>query len=261
MTVAYRVLPITRRSIMAMMLREIATSYGRSPGGYFWAVAEPVAAIALLAAVFSIAFDRPSLGLSFPLFYASGYLPFVLFNDLVNKIASAIRFSRPLLAYPVVSWLDAVLARFALNLITHLVVFLLVIIGIEVLFDTGAIYDPSRLGLALCMAAALGLGLGTLNCYLLMRFPLWDRLWQIATRPLFVISGIFFVLEDLPRTLQDTAWWNPLIHVTGALRSGVYASYDATYVSPAFVFAVALTLLTLGLALLFRNHRDILNNA
>ncbi|MEL6475009.1 MAG: sugar ABC transporter permease, partial [Pseudomonadota bacterium] len=26
------------RSIIALMLREMATSYGRSPGGYLWAV-------------------------------------------------------------------------------------------------------------------------------------------------------------------------------------------------------------------------------
>lgn len=90
----------TPRTIVALMLREMVTTYGRSPGGYIWAIVEPVAAIALLSFVFSIAFRSPPLGDNFPLFYASAYLPFMLFLDVNNKLATAIKFSRPLLAYP-----------------------------------------------------------------------------------------------------------------------------------------------------------------
>ena len=68
------------RAIGALVLREMATTFGRSPGGWLWAVAEPVAVIALLSFAFSLAFRSPSLGTSFPLFYATGYLPFLLFR-------------------------------------------------------------------------------------------------------------------------------------------------------------------------------------
>ena len=152
-------------------MREMVTTYGRTPGGYLWAVLEPVAAITLLSIVFSLAFRAPSLGTSFALFYASAFLPFMMFNDIVNKLASALRFSRPLLAYPVVGFLDAIVARFVLNLLTHLLVLVVVLAGIFAFIAPPAIIDvPVILG-AIAMAAALSLGVGCLNCFLLTAFP------------------------------------------------------------------------------------------
>ena len=58
---------------MALIIREMATTYGTSPGGYLWALLEPVAGIALLTFVFTLALDTPPLGQNFAFFYASGY--------------------------------------------------------------------------------------------------------------------------------------------------------------------------------------------
>src|SRR5690606_15198503 len=85
------------RTVTALMLREIATTYGRSVGGYIWAILEPVLGVALLSVLFSLALRSPGLGSNFPLFYATGFLPFAMFHDLSSKTAAAIRFSRPFL--------------------------------------------------------------------------------------------------------------------------------------------------------------------
>jgi capsular polysaccharide transport system permease protein len=214
----------------------------------------------LIAFVFSLVLDAPSLGNNFPLFYATGFLPFILFNDIVNKLASAIRFSKPLLAYPSVTYLDALVGRFCLNVLTHALVTIIILAGIETIFSTGAAFQITPILNAFAMAAVLALGVGTLNCFLLSRFPVWDRLWQIVTRPLFIISGIFFVFEDLPRNMGDLAWFNPLLHVTGEMRRGVYANYEASYASAAFVYAIGLSCLALGLMLLNTHQRRILNS-
>ena len=75
------------RTVVALILREMATTYGRSAGGYIWAILEPVLGVALLSAVFSMALQHPGLGTNFPLFYATGFLPFAMFNDVANKVA------------------------------------------------------------------------------------------------------------------------------------------------------------------------------
>ena len=249
----------TPRTVFALMLREMATTYGRSPGGYVWAVLEPAGAIALLSIVFSLAFRAPSLGSSFALFYATGYLPFMLFQDLSNKTAKSIQFSKPLLSYPAVTFMDAILARFLLNALTHVMVFYVVLTGVVILFDPRTIVTLPHVLNAFVMAAALGLGVGTLNCYLMAIFPVWERLWTIATRPLFILSGVLFIPEVVPRDYRDYLLWNPLIHVTGEMRRGFYPTYDAAYVAPAFVWVTALVTFALGLVLLGRYHRDILN--
>ncbi|WP_435260122.1 ABC transporter permease [Thioclava sp. FR2] len=242
------------------MLREMATTHGRSPGGYLWAILEPVAALAIFSVGFSLLFNSPPLGNSFPLFYATGFLPFMLFNDVANKMATSINFSRPLLAYPAVTFLDALIARFLLNVLTHLMVAYIVFFGIITVFGARADLDLPRILETFATAAFLGIGIGTLNCYLMTSFPIWERSWQIATRPLFIISGIFFTYDSMPRFAQDALWYNPLLHIVGMSRDGFYGSYRSDYVSETYVLAIASSTLLLGLLLLWRHHRAFLEN-
>lgn len=249
----------TVRVVMALILREMTTSYGRSPGGYLWAILEPVLALGLMSFVFSMAFRSPGLGDNFPLFYATGYLPFMLYSDLAAKVGQAIRFSRPLLTYPSVKFSDAILARFLLNAMTHLVVALVVFSGIIMIFDAkNILYLPAILN-AFLMAMTLGLGVGTLNCFLTMRFPIWERIWVIANRPLFIISCILFLFDSVPEPFRSVLWYNPLVHVTGEMRRGFYATYDASYVEPTFAYGISIGSLLLGLILLGRYNRKLLN--
>ena len=233
----------------------MVTTYGRSPGGWLWAVVEPVAAIALLAFAFSLAFRAPSLGVSFPLFYATGYLPYMLFHDVSSRTAAAIRFNRPLMNFGAITWVDVLAARFALNTLTHLAVGTLVIGVLLLVFETRGSPEPGAIALAVAMAVALAAGVGTVNAFLFLAFPAWERLWLIVTRPLFIISGVFFLFEDVPADLRDILWFNPLFHVTGQMRVGLYPTYDADYVSAAYTLGLGTGLLALGLLLMAR-HAD-----
>jgi capsular polysaccharide transport system permease protein len=249
----------TLRATLALVLREMSTSYGRSPGGYLWAVLEPVAGIALLTAVFSIGFHAPALGVSFAMFYATGMLPFVLFTDVVGKLGQALNYSKQLLAYPRVTVVDALLARFVLNLMTQLLVSYLVLGGILMLLDTRVILDGPVLAQAYALCALLALGVGSFNAYMLVRFPIYQRAWSIAMRPLFLLSCIFYLFDSIPQPWRDWLWYNPLVHVVGLVRRGFYPGYDATYVSVPYVVGVALGALVLGLLLLRGDHRELLD--
>lgn len=246
------------RIVAALVLREMASTYGRSPGGYVWAVLGPVGAITILSVVFSFVVRSPSLGTSFVLFYATGYLPYDLFQQSMNKTAAALRYSRALLAYPGVSWVHAVAARFLLNLVTFMTVFCLVILGVLIMVDTRSIIRPVPILQALGMAALLGLGIGLINAVLMGMYEVWERLWAIATRPLFLISGVFFIYEDLPRFAQDILWWNPLLHVTALVRAGFYPTYPAVFASPAYGYGLALLGIALGLMVMRRTYRVVL---
>lgn len=249
----------TLRTITALILREMGTRYGKSPGGYLWAVAEPLGAILVLSIGFSLVLRTPSLGSVFLIFYATGYLPFSLYTTLANSIARALKFSKPLLLYPSVTWIDAVLARFVLNTLTGIAVAYLLILGILLTIETGTVLNmPPVIG-AMAMAACLGLGVGMTNCALAGIFPTWDNIWTIVSRPLFLASAIIYIYEDLPPVAQDVLWFNPLVHITGLMRSGFYPMYNPSYISPTYVMLVAMILMVLGIMLLQRHHKDILN--
>jgi capsular polysaccharide transport system permease protein len=250
----------TFRTVMALILREIATTYGRSALGYLWAVIEPVAGIMLLTFVFSQTFRAPPIGTSFPLFYASGMLPFLAYLDLSQKISVSVRFSKPLLFYPGVTFIDAILARLLLNAFTHLMVFAMVLGSILIFYRVDSNLDLPAMAEGFLMMVALSAGIGTLNCFLLSRYPVWERAWAILNRPLFIISCVFFMFESVPVPYRDYLWWNPLVHLVGQFRSGVYPTYDDSYVSPLYVFGLSLVTFTVGILLLRRFYRDIIND-
>lgn len=248
------------RAITALILREMVSTYGRTPLGYLWAVLEPVAGIALLTIIFSVGFRSPPLGTSFPIFYASGLVPFLLYMDIGNKVMESLRFSRQLLIYPRVTFADALLARFILNLLTQLMVAYILFSGILIFFDSRTAPDLPKIALSLAMAASLGLGIGTLNCFLTGVMPAWLRVWAILNRPLFLISCIFYLFESVPEPFRTILWYNPLVHVVGQMRSGFYPYYEAPYVSLPYVFGIALVCFILGLVFLGRYARLILND-
>lgn len=248
------------RSITALVLREMTTTYGRSAGGYFWAIAEPVGGIILLTALFSLGFRSPPIGTNFAIFYATGVVPFVLYMRMSSKVAQAIRYSRSLLAYPAVTFADALLARIFLNSMTQILVAYIVFTGILMTQDTRT--DPQILGIALSflMVIVLSVGVGSVNCFLFSAFPWWQSFWSILNRPMFIISGVFFIYDDVPEPFASYLWFNPLVHVIGQMRRSFYPSYHGEYVSPVYTLAVGLVLFAIGMALLHRYHRDLMNS-
>ncbi len=250
----------TPRAIMALMLREMSTRYGRSPGGFLWALLEPLGAVLILGVGLSLLVRTPSLGSNFFLFYATGFLPFTVYQNVSLFVSRAISFSKPLLKYPAVTWMDAILARFILNGLTVILVTYILLAGILAVTDTRTVLDLPPILLAISLALIVGLGVGVLNCALIGLFTSWGLIWSIVTRPLFLASGVIFIYEDLPPTIQNILWYNPLMHVVGYMRMGFYPMYNPQYLSLSYTMGIALVCLAMGLLLLGRYYNDILNN-
>lgn len=246
----------TLRTVTALILREMSSTYGRTPGGYIWAVIEPIAIIVLLAIGFSLLLRGPSLGTSFILFYASAVLPLRFFQQVQASVMGAISFNKSLLAYPRVTYIDSVLARTILAVLTQIMVNVIVIYGIFLFEDVREILDIGPIVEAYLCALWLAVGVGMLNAYLTFAFQLYARVWRVATRPLLLLSGVFYLYEDLPAFTQGIFWYNPLIHVTGLSRSGYYSSYDPQYISLIYISIFGLIPMFFGVLLLRRYGKD-----
>ena len=249
---------LSLRAIAALMLREMESTYGRQPGGYIWAVLQPVGMIVLLSLAFSLLVRKPPLGVSFIFFYAISYLPFDMYASLAGKTGSALMYSRALLFYPRVTWVDTIIARFVLNALTAVTVFFIVVGGVMLLYETRAHVNLVPILLGLSMAALLGLGIGMTNCLLGGLFPVWDTIWSILSRPLFLASGVLFLPEAMPSGVRETLAWNPLIHVIGLVRMGFFPTYESQMVSLGYGFGFALVLIVVALVFLRAHYKTIL---
>ena len=247
------------RTITALVMREMSTRYGRSPGGYLWAILDPLGMIVLMGVGFSLLMHKPPIGSSFLLFMATGMMPFNMFNGISGVMARALMFSKPLLMYPGVTWGDALLARLILNAMTGLLVAWMIMTGVVIWEGVRIIVDIRAIALSMGLAILLGAGIGCLNCYLFMAFPVWEHAWSILTRPLFMVSGIFFLVDAMPMGVRDMLWYNPVAHLIVLMREGFHDSYQGSFASPLYVLAVSLVPLLVGLLLLWRHHLDLLN--
>lgn len=247
------------RTKIALLLREMSTTHGRSAGGHLWAIIDPIAGIALMTVVFSILLRNPPIGTNFMIFYATGFVPFSFYGTLSARMATAISSSRALLAYPAVTVIDAVFSRAAVTILTEVVVAYLIFSYILLTQETRTDPDVGQIALAIAMGSALAFSVGIMNAFLFSAFPEWQSIWSILNRPLFIISCVFFIYDTVPHPYDGWLWFNPLVHVIGQMRKGFYHSYPGDYVSPTYVFAVSAVLTIVGLALLTRYHREIIN--
>ncbi|MCW1931508.1 ABC transporter permease [Pararhodobacter zhoushanensis] len=247
------------RTITALVLREMTTRFGRTPGGFAWAIMQPLATIIILGMAFSLIARSPSLGTSFIFFKATGIMPFTMFRSNSGMIAKSLSYSKALLSYPGVTWMDAVLARLILNTLVTVAVTVLILTGIILYEGLTLIIDWPMAILSMALSALLGFGIGVLNCYLFERVVIWSNIWGIMSAPLMIISGVILLYEDLPSEAQTYMWYNPLIHITGMMREAFYSTYQPNYISVTYVVLFSLIPLVVGLLLLRKHHLYLLN--
>jgi len=236
--------------VHALVLRETRTRFGAHQLGYAWAVIESVLWIATFAVLYAVGGRQVPHGMAVIPFLATGVLTFEMFSKTANKSAEAINGNRALLFYPQVQPLDLVLARCALETSTFAAIFLVIMLGDAFMSQALPVVDDiGRVLLGLFCAAALGSSLGLVLCMLGVVYNTVERLRGPLMRPLFWVSGLFYVLADVPASVREWQLYNPVLHCIELVRDGWFTEYDAPFASPAYVLAWSLSLGLFGLLL------------
>jgi capsular polysaccharide transport system permease protein len=232
----------------------MSTRFGSKPGGYLWALLDPLAHVAFLSLIFMAIAHTPPLGTSFPLFFATGYIGFQFYQASAGYLNTAVNSNRALLSYPNVAPIDTISARYLLQLMTTIVVGVCILWPLVASLKVQPTIDYVHLIEAIIVASTLALGLGLANNVLFLKYPLYEKIFGIITRPLFLISGIFFLPDSLPPAARDAVLFNPLAHVVMKFRMGFYPQYRAMGYDGAYVWTLALVMLFVGILLftLFR---------
>ncbi|MTI03933.1 ABC transporter permease [Roseibium denhamense] len=232
--------------VFALVVREMTTRYGNKFGGYMWAVLDPVLTIAILTTVFSAIARVPPLGRSFTLFFATGYVAFYMYRSTSDQVSAAIQSNRALLNYPVVRPYDAIIARILLQIATLYIVNVLLFGGLALMVSFPRL-DLESVFLASLIAITLGAGVGISNIVWFHLSSTYQQVWGIINRPAFIVSGVFFLPEDIPEPFQTYLLWNPLVHIIGLFRQGFYPTYRASYLDMTYIVGLAVFSLVFGL--------------
>lgn len=233
--------------IVALILREMKTRFGRHAGGYLWALIEPVMFIAALLLFKIVILGSGIQDANSVASLASGVLSFFIFRDVVQRAMAAVSGNRGLLLHPIVTPLDILLARSLLEVATSLAVTCIIIGGIFVVWGEGLPAEPMALLGVFAVAAFLGLSLGLVLGAAAAVWPITERIVAPLVRVAFWVSGIFFTPASLPPEVRDLLLWNPALHITEAARAAWLSASFETYGSLLYPIAIAWLLLPVGL--------------
>lgn len=250
-------LRVKARVIAALVLRESRVTFGSVKMGYFWAIFEPVLGTALLTLIFSYVTRHPPIGTSFPLFYATGILMFQLYQKLSGSLMAVFDANRGLMAYPLVKETDVVLARFILIVMTYLFVYIIFFAGLMIIGKAGFPHRLDQVLFAIAAMALLGLGAGLTNAVIYLLWPTWRRIEAVITRPLFFISGVFFIPDLFPPHIRYVLSWNPMMHAIDWVRVGYYSNYRSSTLDLGYLWFYIGVLLAVafGAERLYRKHQ------
>ena len=236
------------RVVGALILREARTRFGHSQLGYLWSVAEPVALVVTFTLVSMALGHLPPYGNSLPMFFALGALAYQFYRRVAAFCSAAFDANQALLSYPIVKQVDTLMARAALEVATCLLASFLLLGSLLVFAQQPAPTNHLAMAAAVALLVLLGFGHGTINAVIGAYVASWRNIDAILARPIFILSGIFFVPDRLPPKIVPYLAWNPVLHGVELMRYGYYPDYRSPTLDIQYLFFWALGLTVLGLA-------------
>ncbi|MEH6547542.1 MAG: ABC transporter permease, partial [Sneathiella sp.] len=169
------------------------------------------------------------------------------FTKLSRSLMTTFNANQALLTYPLIKEVDTLFARLILISATYILIMLLFYSGLMMLNLAEFPAQPVILLQAFCVTGLLGLGFGTLNAVIISMWDSWQQIEKILTRPLFFLSGIFYVPSQLPPEAIAILKWNPVLHLVEWMRTGYYYNYDSSVLDKSYPLVIATVLVLLGL--------------
>lgn len=244
------VLSLRGRVIGALLLREAKTRFRGSSLGYFWAVLEPVSHVAVLAFVYWAISRQSPVGPSVLLFFVTGVLPFFLFHRVAMQLGASVRGSQKVLRMPFIAPVDMVVARAVLEGLTWVVVTCILVFALLALELAEPPADPATAALGALVTFGLGMGVGLVNASAMVLWTSWIQIYGMITRPLYIFSGIFYSIDQVPSGLQYWLSWNPVLHGVQWFRLGFRADYTTPVLDELYLLSWVAGSFLLGLCLL-----------
>jgi capsular polysaccharide transport system permease protein len=249
------------RVLLALMLREARTRYGRTRGGYLWALIEPVLHISIFYLIYLFRVRMVPLGDNLFVFLMTGFGVYIGFRNVVGRTEGAYASNEALLSFPVVQVLDVFLARALLELATWTGVNF-ILFGMVIAFF-GEPFPPSVFKMLAAVLALFCVGFGLGVCIGIMSefAPSVGNLMRFPFRILYFLSGVFYLPDTLPPSFRAVLAWNPVVHGITLFREGYYTGYSSHLLDIQYLYGWAIVCVFLAFVAERTTRRPIRNIA
>jgi capsular polysaccharide transport system permease protein len=235
----------------ALLMREALRRLFANRAAWAWLIVEPLFHAAYLTTLYTVVKLRSVGGIDTVIWLLSGLMAYFLFRRTASQVSEALAGNRSLFSYRQVKPLDTFISRALLEGALMIVLSTIVFCGASLLGHPFLPEAPLSVLLALLCAWLLGVGWGLLVALASDLVPELGTVIDLASRPLYLISGVVFPLSVLPPVLREWLMLNPLAHLLEQLRLGIAPHYHAVpEANLAYPYVCALVLAFAGLLLL-----------
>lgn len=241
---------IQRDVLYALLLRELASRFGKTRGGFLWVLVEPVAHLMLPVFLFGFLRHRLVPGVEYPVFLIYGFLPYLVFKAICLQIVNGANAAHGLLAYRQVLLMDVFVAKALAHWVIQAIVFAIVFVVLVMLGFDVLPPRPLELGLVIGLAAVMAFGLGVMLAALASIVIDARAVIHVAFMPLYFASGILFPVTRFPDEWVKILAINPVLHLVEMCRAmGVEGYQPMPYLNILYPVAVAMIATAIGLML------------
>lgn len=235
--------------VLAFMLRDMRTRFGRSYISYLVSIGWPLVHLLIMYGAYVLTHKIAPIGDDPSIFAFTGLSPYVLCLYPARFIAFAIVQNKPLLLFPIVSPLQLIFARVLLESLSAIAVFLLFFAGLVAFGAAETPPDPYFSALVVAATLYFSLGLGVFGV-ILCSFHVMGGILSVVffVVGLYLTSGAIMPLTLASQTIRNALWYNPLYQAVALLRSAYYGGLGADAYSLSYIVLAGSAFLLLGLA-------------
>ncbi|NTW55700.1 MAG: ABC transporter permease [Chlorobiaceae bacterium] len=241
---------VQRRVIGALLMREIITRYGRNNIGFLWLFVEPALYTIVITLIWHYTRAGRITSLPITAMAVTGYISIQLWRNIVGRVKNAVSVNNAILFHRNIKVLDVFISRTLLEVFGAFFSFVVVSTIFINVGWMGYPEDTLKIILAFLIlswfGASLALNLGSL----ISRFPIFDRIWKPISYALFILSGLFFIVDWLPPDGRHIVLLFPMAHGLELLRDGYFGSMFTAHYDIGYAAICCLGMTLSGLLLL-----------
>lgn len=235
------------RTVLALLMREIITRFGREGLGFVWMVAEPLAFCFGVMILWSLTKPAYEHGIRIAPFVMTAYMSLILIRHLIGYLAGALQGNMGLLYHRQIGPLHIFTARILLELAGATIAYAIVYI---ILLSAGEVALPHNYLLLYAgwfLLTFISAGFSLILTGLAMRYDFMERLVGLIGYLMIPLSGVFTMVAWLPDGFRKFLLMLPFVHPVEMMRSAVFGEFVKTYydVSYAVTFGVIFNILGL----------------
>lgn len=242
--------------IIALVMREIHTRYGRENIGFLWVIGEPILFCGGVAILWTAIRPAHEHGLPMTAIVITGYVPLTMWRHCIGRAVKAFEANGSLLFHRQVTPLDIITSRVVLEVLGTLMAGVIVVAGAMAMGFMEAPVDPGLIYLGLFFHIMFSYASALLIAALSEKSELVEKSVQVISYLSIPFSGTFTMVDWVPVAFQPFLLWSPPVHNLEMIRAGqfgqgIHPHYDIVY--DAWITGL-LVLIGLSLTLRVRRH-------